>query len=132
MHTLKITLYGSLAATGKGHATPEAILMGLEGDDPEKIETSTINARYEAMRTEKRLSLGGVQAIHYDMDRDMVSLPAENSDLWRLERKERAERLTGRTRRIGSLQLWKMEALPTHPNGMRFAVFDENGRSLPQ
>ena len=86
VHTLKITLYGSLAATGKGHATPEAILMGLEGDDPETIETSTINARYEAMKTEKRLSLGGTHAIHYDMDRDM---------------------------------LWKMEALPTHPNGMR-------------
>lgn len=60
--------------------------MGLEGDDPETIETSTINARYEAMKTEKRLSLGGTHAIHYDMDRDM---------------------------------LWKMEALPTHPNGMR-------------
>lgn len=30
--------------------------------------------------------------------------------------------------RLGG-QLWKMEALPTHPNGMRFAVFDENGTS---
>ena len=35
---LKIGLYGSLAATGKGHMTPEAIMMGLEGDDPETIE----------------------------------------------------------------------------------------------
>jgi hypothetical protein len=33
--TLKITLHGSLAATGKGHMTPEAILMGLEGDEPD-------------------------------------------------------------------------------------------------
>ena len=38
VHKLKIGLYGSLAATGKGHMTPEAIMMGLEGSDPETIE----------------------------------------------------------------------------------------------
>ncbi|KAG8788445.1 hypothetical protein FRC19_004478 [Serendipita sp. 401] len=94
---IKITLYGSLAATGKGHHTPQAILLGLEGSDPETVETSTVNARYEFIRDQKTLNLAGKHRIHYDMDRDM---------------------------------LWRMEQLPTHPNGMRFTVFDENGDPL--
>lgn len=47
--------------------------MGLENDDPETIETSTINSRYLSIISEKRLSLGGTRNIHYDMDKDMVS-----------------------------------------------------------
>jgi hypothetical protein len=31
VRTIKIVLYGSLAATGKGHMSPQALLMGLEG-----------------------------------------------------------------------------------------------------
>lgn len=42
---LKIGLYGSLAATGKGHLTPEAIMMGLEGSDPETIECVSLHRR---------------------------------------------------------------------------------------
>ncbi len=38
VQTVKATLYGSLAATGKGHMTPEALLLGLEGSTPETIE----------------------------------------------------------------------------------------------
>ncbi|KDN36912.1 hypothetical protein RSAG8_10531, partial [Rhizoctonia solani AG-8 WAC10335] len=58
MCTLKVTLYGSLAATGKGHMTPQALLMGFEGSDPETIDTGTINSR--------------ARRIKYDMDRDML------------------------------------------------------------
>ncbi|KAI0675459.1 L-serine ammonia-lyase [Trametes maxima] len=70
--TVKITLYGSLAATGKGHHTPQAILLGLEGSDPETIDTGTIPSRYAAILENKSLVLGGRQRIVYDMDRDMV------------------------------------------------------------
>ena len=31
--SIKLALYGSLAATGKGHMTPQALLLGLEGAD---------------------------------------------------------------------------------------------------
>ncbi|KPV75563.1 uncharacterized protein RHOBADRAFT_53529 [Rhodotorula graminis WP1] len=91
---LKIGLYGSLAATGKGHMTPEAIMMGLEGDDPETIETTTIDSRYKAILETEHLQLNGTHAISYSHDRDM---------------------------------LWTMKPLPTHPNGMRFSVFDADG-----
>jgi len=72
VHTVKITLYGSLAATGKGHHTPQAILLGLEGSDPETIDTGTIPSRYESILVNKQLFLGGTHRIAYDMDRDML------------------------------------------------------------
>ncbi|KAL4254848.1 Iron-Sulfur Dependent L-Serine Dehydratase [Abortiporus biennis] len=96
--TVKITLYGSLAATGKGHHTPQAVLLGLEGSDPETIDCGTIPSRYAAILENKRLMLGGKHLVHYDMDRDM---------LWRWE-----------------------DVLKTHPNGMRFSVFGEEGDLL--
>lgn len=72
VQTIKIVLYGSLAATGKGHHTPQAILLGLEGSDPETIDCGTIPSRYEAILTNKSLHLGGDRRIHFDMDRDML------------------------------------------------------------
>ncbi|BGP55479.1 hypothetical protein JCM8202v2_003083 [Rhodotorula sphaerocarpa] len=76
VHKLKIGLYGSLAATGKGHMTPEAIMMGLEGSDPETIEASTIGSRYQAILTTGRLQLNGQRTVAYSHDKDM---------LWRME-----------------------------------------------
>lgn len=99
--------------------------MGLENDDPETIETSTINSRYLAIIKEKRLTLGGTRNIHYDMDKDMVSSTLSVSEC-EARRGEFADPVWFSTRLMNE-QLWKMEALPTHPNGMRFAVFDENG-----
>ncbi|KAJ3839580.1 serine dehydratase alpha chain-domain-containing protein [Lentinula raphanica] len=97
VYTVKINLYGSLAATGQHH-TPQAILLGLEGSDPETIIPTTIESRYNNILTNKVLLLGGDHRIHYDMDRDM---------LWRWD-----------------------QVLPTHPNGMRFSAFDEDGDLL--
>lgn len=96
--TVKIVLYGSLAATGKGHHTPQAVLLGLEGSDPETIDTGTISSRYEAILTNRTLHLGGIRRITFDMDRDM---------LWRWD-----------------------QVLKTHPNGMRFSCFSEEGELL--
>ncbi|KZP26663.1 L-serine ammonia-lyase [Athelia psychrophila] len=72
VRTLKVTLYGSLAATGKGHHTPQAILLGLEGSDPETIDTGTIASRYTSIVEGKTLFLGGKHKITYDMERDML------------------------------------------------------------
>ncbi|KAG8682881.1 hypothetical protein FRC09_016462, partial [Ceratobasidium sp. 395] len=87
-----------LAATGKGHMTPQALLMGFEGSDPESIDTGAINSRYDAILQNKTLNLGGVRRIKYDMDKDM---------LWRWD-----------------------QVLKTHPNGMRFSAFGEDGELL--
>ena len=39
---IKVTLYGSLSLTGRGHATDKAVMLGLSGEDPEKIVVSSI------------------------------------------------------------------------------------------
>ncbi|GAA5958823.1 hypothetical protein JCM21900_003936 [Sporobolomyces salmonicolor] len=72
VRTLKIGLFGSLAATGKGHMTPEAVMMGLEGSDPETIETSSISSRYASILAHSRLNLAGTHSIRYSHERDML------------------------------------------------------------
>lgn len=47
--SLKITLYGSLAATGKGHHTVEGLLMGMQGYDCETCDTSIIQPNYQSI-----------------------------------------------------------------------------------
>lgn len=47
-------------------------MMGLEGSDPETIETTTFNSRYDDIISTKRLQLGGNFSIKYDMDKDML------------------------------------------------------------
>ncbi len=45
--TLSVDLYGSLGATGKGHGTNKAILLGLEGESPDQIDPDCISGRLE-------------------------------------------------------------------------------------
>ncbi|WP_394753575.1 L-serine ammonia-lyase [Crenothrix sp.] len=47
---LKIELFGSLGATGKGHGSDKAVMLGLEGEVPDLIDPSIIPARLEAIR----------------------------------------------------------------------------------
>jgi L-serine dehydratase len=54
---VKSELFGSLALTGKGHATDKALIMGLIGEDPEEIDTSTIYKKIDLIIKEKRLKL---------------------------------------------------------------------------
>ncbi|KAJ2781955.1 hypothetical protein H4R18_002556 [Coemansia javaensis] len=70
--SIKIDLYGSLALTGIGHGTPNATLMGLEGEVPETVPTETIIARVEAMRETGTLTLNGSRRIRFNPDKDMT------------------------------------------------------------
>lgn len=56
--TLRVLLYGSLSKTGVGHGTDIAVMLGLEGYDPETIETDDIPFHIGRIRSEKRLKLG--------------------------------------------------------------------------
>ncbi|KAI8050403.1 serine dehydratase alpha chain-domain-containing protein [Syncephalis plumigaleata] len=68
---LRIDVYGSLALTGVGHGTPNAILMGLEGEAPESVETNTILSRVEDMHITNRISLNGSHSIQFNPKEDM-------------------------------------------------------------
>src|SRR6476660_1707493 len=56
---VRVELYGSLAATGRGHGTLPAVLLGLEGYLPETIETEEMEAGRERLRTTGKIMLGG-------------------------------------------------------------------------
>ena len=54
---LQIELYGSLGATGKGHGSDKAILLGLEGEEPDTVEIERIEPRLFAIRATQQLRL---------------------------------------------------------------------------
>ena len=54
------------------HQTPEALMMGFQGNDPETIDTGTISSRYAAVLENRTLLLGGTRRIKFNMERDMV------------------------------------------------------------
>ena len=45
VHTVRVELFGSLGATGLGHGSDKAILLGLEGDDPAEVEIEGLDQR---------------------------------------------------------------------------------------
>ena len=63
-------LYGSLGATGKGHGTPKAVLLGFEGELPDLVDVPAIAGRVAAIRDNGRLCLLGEHAINYNHDLD--------------------------------------------------------------
>ncbi|MFD5006062.1 L-serine ammonia-lyase [Streptomyces mutabilis] len=98
--TVRAELYGSLGATGHGHGTPKAVLLGLEGDSPRTVDVETADDRVETIRTSGRLSLLGEHEIAFSYDDDMVlhrrkALPyhANGMTLWAYDA-EGAEVLT--------------------------------------
>ena len=63
-------MYGSLGATGKAHGTPKAIILGLEGEEPDKVDATLISSRIEKIHSEGRLNLLGKHMINYNHEAD--------------------------------------------------------------
>ncbi|GAB3852118.1 L-serine ammonia-lyase [Nocardioides maradonensis] len=91
-------LFGSLGATGHGHGSPKAVVLGLEGEDPATTDTDRAEGRIAQIRDEGILLLAGTTPVRFDVDTDLV--------------------------------MHRRKSLPAHPNGMRFAAYDENGHEL--
>ncbi|MDP1608041.1 MAG: L-serine ammonia-lyase [Chlamydiales bacterium] len=72
--SIKVELYGSLAMTGKGHATDIAILLGLEGETPEEVDPASIPYRVEAISREKKIRLLNRHVIDFDPESDLLFL----------------------------------------------------------
>ncbi len=95
-------LYGSLGATGKGHGTDKAALLGLEGEEPDKVDIENIDERLATIRTDGQLKLLGVHPIAFDARSDLLFY----------------RKLT-------------LDGAPlAHANGMRFIAFDGGGREI--
>jgi len=69
---LQSQLYGSLGATGKGHGSDKAVLLGLAGHEPDSVDIEAIPALLEAVRSQRRLVLAGGHAIDFDEKADLI------------------------------------------------------------
>ena len=97
---LRVDLYGSLAATGHGHGTMTAILLGLEGFHPEKILPAEVEERLATIAGTGKLQLAGPASG--------VELPYGAQDI----------------------VLRPLTILPRHTNGMTFTVSGAGGEVL--
>lgn len=94
---VRAELFGSLGATGHGHGSDRAVILGLLGEDPETVDTASVPDRVAAVRATGRLRLLGGPEVALAED-DLI--------------------------------LHRRQALPGHPNGMRFEAFDAAGTLL--
>jgi L-serine dehydratase len=69
---LHVELFGSLGATGHGHGSPKAVLLGLEGEQPDLVDPAAAELRVEELRKTRRLCLGGEREIDFDPDEHLV------------------------------------------------------------
>ena len=66
--SLEVTLLGSLAFTGKGHATDKAVILGLSGETPEAVDPDAAEALVLQVREKKTLILAGRRALPFDAE----------------------------------------------------------------
>ena len=69
---ITVSLHGSLAFTGKGHATDRAVLLGLAGEDPAKVDPDCIEDMVSKIQQEKSVSPSGHPTYDFDPDRDLI------------------------------------------------------------
>ncbi|CAM5683243.1 hypothetical protein SAFG77S_09989 [Streptomyces afghaniensis] len=101
--SVRAELFGSLGATGHGHGTPKAVLLGLEGNEPHTVDVGAAERDVERIRATGRLrllgrELGDTHEIRFDAERQLV--------------------------------LHRRRSLPYHANGMRLFAYDAEGLSL--
>jgi L-serine dehydratase len=65
-------LFGSLGATGHGHGSVKAVVLGLEGEQPDLVDPVAAQPRVEAVRAEGKLWLAGEHLISFSVDDDVV------------------------------------------------------------
>jgi L-serine dehydratase len=69
---VQVQLYGSLGATGRGHGSDKAVLLGLEGHEPDTVDIEQIPARLHEIRHTRQLQLAGTQAVAWNEVLDLI------------------------------------------------------------
>jgi len=69
---VNVALYGSLGATGKGHGSGKAVLLGLMGEKPESVDVDAIPVVIQSINESKSLFLNKQRAITFDNETDMI------------------------------------------------------------
>jgi L-serine dehydratase len=102
---VQVDLYGSLALTGKGHATDRAVLLGLAGNEPATIDPAVIEVTVDSIRASGQINLAGNHPVAFDELRDLV---------------------------FHREQMFPPGARAQHPNGLRCTAFDAGGVVLSE
>ena len=69
---VRVELFGSLAHTGRGHGTDKAVLCGLEGEWPDRIDPDVIPEKLKRIRAQKKLLILGKHEVAFDEKADLV------------------------------------------------------------
>ena len=69
---IAVTLYGSLGATGKGHGSDKAILLGLSGHEPDTVDVNAIAGIVEGIRSTQRFTVLGEREIAFNERTDLT------------------------------------------------------------
>ena len=69
---VRCELFGSLGATGHGHGSVKAIVLGLEGEQPDLVDAVAAEPRVAAVRAEGKLWLAGEHLIAFSVNDDVV------------------------------------------------------------
>ncbi|MGW4760065.1 serine dehydratase beta chain, partial [Streptomyces chartreusis] len=102
---VRAELFGSLGATGHGHGTPKAVLLGLEGNEPHTVDVAKADLDVERIRTTGRIRLLGAEiGPAHEIDFDVPT----------------------------QLVLHRRRSLPYHANGMTLFAYDADGVPLSE
>lgn len=69
---IKVDLLGSLGATGKGHGSDKAVLLGLQGEHPETVDVDSIEGTLSRIRDSSELRLPDGQVLAFVESRDII------------------------------------------------------------
>ncbi|MBU4410360.1 MAG: L-serine ammonia-lyase, partial [Actinobacteria bacterium] len=69
---VKAELFGSLGATGHGHGSVAAVVLGLAGQDPETVDPPAVRPMVQSCRDSGQLKLAGDKVIAFNPDTDVV------------------------------------------------------------
>lgn len=67
-----VELFGSLGATGHGHGSVKAVVLGLAGEQPHLVDPVAADPMVQDVRSTRVLHLGGEHPIAFDADEDVV------------------------------------------------------------
>jgi L-serine dehydratase len=65
-------LFGSLGATGHGHGSVPAVVLGLAGQEPEQVDPAAARLLVDAVRASGILPLPGTAGISFAVDDDII------------------------------------------------------------
>ena len=72
---VRIALFGSLGATGKGHGTDTAIMLGLLGHTPDQVDPTAAREQLTEITETGVLPLAGSHPIEFEYSRDLLFQP---------------------------------------------------------